>query len=54
MFHVEVLEKVGPHILCSVTVFENHAVYEIMSKNVVEPEGPQMTSQYGAYLLHAG
>jgi hypothetical protein len=32
---------------------ENRAVYEIMSKNVVEPERPQMTSQYGAsiYLL---
>ena len=25
-----------------------------MSKNVVEPEGPQMTSQYGAYALDAG
>jgi hypothetical protein len=33
---------------------ENCAIYEIMSKNVVEPEGPQMTSQYGAYTLHAG
>ena len=25
-----------------------------MSKNIVEPEGPQMTSHYGAYALHAG
>ena len=25
-----------------------------MSKNVVEIEGPQITSQYGAYALHAG
>ena len=33
---------------------ENRAVYEIMSKNMEEPEGPQMTSQYGAYELHAG
>ena len=33
---------------------ENHAVYEVMSKNMVEPEGPQMTSQYGAYALHSG
>jgi hypothetical protein len=33
---------------------ENRAVYEIMSKNVVGLEGPQMTSQYGAYALHAG
>ena len=30
------------------------AVYEIMSKNMVEPEGPEMTSHYGAYALHAG
>jgi hypothetical protein len=29
-------------------VFENRAVYEIMSKNVVEPDRPQMTSKYGA------
>jgi hypothetical protein len=44
------------HILCSVTFFppENRTVYEIMSKNVVETEGPQMTSQYGAYALRAG
>jgi hypothetical protein len=33
---------------------ENRAGYEIMSKNMVEPEGPQMTSQYGAYALNAG
>ena len=25
-----------------------------MSKNMVEPERPQMTSQYGAYALRAG
>jgi hypothetical protein len=37
------------------TIFSpaNLAVYEKMSKNV-EPEGQQMTSQYGAYELHAG
>ena len=33
---------------------ENCIVYEIMSKNVMENEGPQMTSQYGAYALLAG
>ena len=33
---------------------ENRTVYEIMSKNVVDTEGPQMTSQYGACALHAG
>ena len=25
-----------------------------MSKNIVQTEGPQMTSQYGAYALRAG
>jgi hypothetical protein len=34
--------------------FENRAVYEIMSKNMAQPEGPKMTSKYGAYELHAG
>jgi hypothetical protein len=33
--------------------FENKAVYEIMSKNIVKPEGPQATSQYGTYALNA-
>ena len=33
---------------------ENRAVYEIMCKNVVEPERPQMTIKYGAYALGAG
>jgi hypothetical protein len=40
--------------LCSITFYENLAVYEIMSKIMVEPEGSQMTIQYGACLLHAG
>jgi hypothetical protein len=34
--------------------FENRAVYEIMLKKMVQPEWPQMTSQYGAYELHSG
>ena len=33
---------------------ENRAVFEIVSKNMAEPEGPQMTSQHGAYALHTG
>ena len=31
-----------------------HAMYEIVSKNMVEPEEPQMTSEYGTYAWHAG
>jgi hypothetical protein len=41
-------------ILCSIMFFKNRAVYEMMSMNVVEPEGPQMTSQYGTYAMHGG
>jgi hypothetical protein len=33
--------------------FVNCAVYQIMSKNMVESEGLQMASQYGEYELHA-
>ena len=43
------------HVLCPVTFFyKNRTVCEIMSKNAVETEGPQMTSQHGAYALRAG
>jgi hypothetical protein len=34
--------------------FENHAVCEIMWKNVVELGRPQMAVQYGACALHTG
>jgi hypothetical protein len=43
------------HISCSIIFFsENPIIYETMSKNVAETEGPQMTSQYGANALRAG
>jgi hypothetical protein len=54
MSQTKVVEKMKTHILYSITFSENHTVYEIMSKNVVETEGPQMTSQYGAYAFRAG
>ena len=39
MFKVKVIEKTKTHILCSVISFsENQIVYEIMSKNMMEPE----------------
>jgi hypothetical protein len=44
----------NPHFMFSNFFFENCSRYEIMWKNIVEPEGPQMTSQHGAYELHAG
>ena len=42
MFQPEVVEKINTHILCSVTFFENCAVYDIMWRNIVEPDRPQM------------
>ena len=33
---------------------ENRAFFETVSKNVVEPEEPQMTIQYDTHALHAG
>jgi hypothetical protein len=52
------IEKIKTHIFLCLSnfffFFENRAVYETMSKNIVEPEGQQMTSQYGAYELQAG
>ena len=43
MFQTEVLEKIKTRILCSVKFSENRAVYEIMWKNMVELDRPQMT-----------
>jgi hypothetical protein len=54
MFQTKGVEKMKTHILCSMIFSENCTVYEIMSKNVVETERPQMTSQYGANALRAG
>ena len=54
MFETNVVDKIKTHMLYGQYIFsENRAVYEIMLKNVVEPEGPQITSQYGAYALNA-
>jgi hypothetical protein len=33
---------------------KNRVVYEIMSQNMAELEGQQMTSERGAQALHAG
>jgi hypothetical protein len=55
MFHTKVVEKIKTHILFSTVFFsENRAVYEIMWKNMVEPDRPQMTILYGALALPAG
>ena len=41
-------ENKNTYFMFSNLVFENRTVYEKMSKNMLETEGPQMTSQYGA------
>ena len=43
MFQTKVVEQIKTHMLCSVTFFLNRAVYEIMWKNIVEPDRPQIT-----------
>jgi len=43
MFKTKVVEIMKTHILCSITSFENRTVYEIMWKNMLEPDRPQMT-----------
>ena len=44
MFQTKVVEKIKTHVLCSVTFFfENRALFEIMWKNIVERDRPQMT-----------
>jgi hypothetical protein len=54
MFELRVVEKMKTQFHVQQLFSENLGVYEIMSKNVVDPEGPQMTTQYGACALHAG
>jgi len=41
MFRTNVVEKIKAHIVCSI-IFFNRAVDEIMWKNVVELDRPQM------------
>jgi hypothetical protein len=49
------VEKIKSHILCSIFIFsENRVVYEIIRKNKVERERPQITIQYCACTLYAG
>jgi len=42
MFQTKVVEKIKTHILYSVNFSENRTLYEIMWKNTVERDGPQM------------
>jgi hypothetical protein len=53
VLHKRCRENQNTHFMLNNFFSENFTVCETMSKNVVETEGPQMTSQYGAYALHA-
>jgi hypothetical protein len=40
MFQTPVVEKIKPHVLCSINIVQKaHSVYEIMWKNTVQQEG---------------
>jgi len=42
MFRIKAAEKIKTRVLCSITL-ENHPIFELMLKNIVEPDRPQMT-----------
>ena len=44
-FHGEILKSKTHFMFTNFLFSENRAVYEIMSKNMVEPDGPRITSQ---------
>jgi adenine specific DNA methylase Mod len=41
MFQTKVVEEIKTHILCSATFSENRFVYEIMWKNIADPDRKQ-------------
>jgi hypothetical protein len=43
MFQTKVVQKIKTHILRQITFFDNRTVYEIMWKNTVQPDRPQIT-----------
>jgi len=54
MFQTNIIEKIVTHILGSITFSENSPFYEIMWKNIVEPDRPQTTRKYGPGAFHTG
>ena len=57
MSQTKVVQKIKTHILCAVTLFsENRAVSEIMWKNRIKPDRPQMTiwrMRFGCWVTKA-
>jgi len=54
VFQTKLAEKIKRYILCSKIFPENIAVCEIMWKNIVQPDRPQMITKYGGCALHTG
>jgi hypothetical protein len=54
----KVVQKIKINFLCTITITfsfsENRAVYQIMWKNIVQPDRPQMATSYGACAVRAG
>ena len=50
---MKVAWKIKIHIPLRITFSENHAVCEVMWKNMVQADKPQMTIQHGECALHA-
>jgi hypothetical protein len=42
MFTTKFVEKIRQHILCSATFLKKIVPFEIICKNTVEPDGPQL------------
>jgi hypothetical protein len=45
MFQTKVVEKIKAFNAYSIFFFENRAIYELMWKNVVQPDRPKVTIQ---------
>jgi hypothetical protein len=43
MLQENAVEEIRMHILCSITFFQNCAIYEIMRKNIVDLGRPRVT-----------
>jgi len=48
------VEKIKTHILYKITIFRKSSFYEMVWKNVVEPDRPQIAMLYGACAWSAG
>jgi hypothetical protein len=53
MFHANVVERIKTHFVLNNFICKNQAFYEIMWKNVAQPDRSQMAIKYGACALHA-